>query len=191
MRNKLLLASALAASLISSAFTPAQAATMTYDWSLTGPAASLGGFTGTGSGTLTVTTGVNGDILTSFLGQVNGNTITALLSPSTAADNLIFPVGTTFGSGGSSYVSASNLDPNGFEFQTSQGTFHIFGFYAPNSTDVTIGNNYGEIAPGGFGVGTFALTAAVPEPSTWAMMLLGFVGLTFLGYRRRSANAAV
>src|SRR6202453_869072 len=26
--------------------------------------------------------------------------------------------------------------------------------------------------------------AAVPEPSTWAMMLLGFVGLGFLGYRK-------
>jgi hypothetical protein len=25
----------------------------------------------------------------------------------------------------------------------------------------------------------------VPEPSTWAMMLLGFVGLGFIGYRRR------
>jgi PEP-CTERM motif len=26
--------------------------------------------------------------------------------------------------------------------------------------------------------------AAVPEPSTWAMMLLGFAGLGFAGYRR-------
>jgi len=24
----------------------------------------------------------------------------------------------------------------------------------------------------------------VPEPSTWAMMLLGFLGLGWLGYRR-------
>ena len=31
----------------------------------------------------------------------------------------------------------------------------------------------------------FSLTGAVvPEPSTWAMMLLGFAGLGFLGYRR-------
>ena len=27
-------------------------------------------------------------------------------------------------------------------------------------------------------------TGAVPEPSTWAMMLAGFAGLGFLGYRR-------
>jgi hypothetical protein len=29
------------------------------------------------------------------------------------------------------------------------------------------------------------LSAAVPEPSTWAMMLLGFAGLGFLAHRRR------
>jgi hypothetical protein len=30
----------------------------------------------------------------------------------------------------------------------------------------------------------------VPEPSTWAMMLLGFAGLAFIGYRRASALAS-
>jgi len=30
----------------------------------------------------------------------------------------------------------------------------------------------------------------IPEPSTWAMMLLGFAGLAFVGYRRASASAA-
>ncbi len=30
---------------------------------------------------------------------------------------------------------------------------------------------------------------AIPEPSTWAMMLLGFAGLGFAGYRRRGALA--
>jgi hypothetical protein len=33
-------------------------------------------------------------------------------------------------------------------------------------------------------------TAAVPEPSTWAMMILGFFGVGFIAYRRRG-NAAV
>ena len=27
-------------------------------------------------------------------------------------------------------------------------------------------------------------TSGVPEPSTWAMMLLGFAGLGYVGYRR-------
>ena len=38
----------------------------------------------------------------------------------------------------------------------------------------------------------FSLTGSVvPEPSTWAMMLLGFAGLGFAGYRQtRKARAA-
>jgi hypothetical protein len=33
-------------------------------------------------------------------------------------------------------------------------------------------------------------TAAVPEPSTWAMMILGFAGVGFMGYRRRKGTMA-
>jgi PEP-CTERM motif len=31
--------------------------------------------------------------------------------------------------------------------------------------------------------------SAVPEPSTWAMLLLGFLGLGFMAYRRNSKPA--
>lgn len=31
------------------------------------------------------------------------------------------------------------------------------------------------------------VTAAVPEPSTWAMMILGFAGIGFMAYRRRNS----
>jgi hypothetical protein len=38
----------------------------------------------------------------------------------------------------------------------------------------------------------FETGSAVPEPSTWAMMALGFVGLGFAGYRRaRTAMSIV
>ncbi|MEH2608626.1 hypothetical protein V1293_000915 [Bradyrhizobium sp. AZCC 1693] len=43
-----------------------------------------------------------------------------------------------------------------------------------------------------FGDNTQFVTAqisAVPEPSTWAMMILGFVGVGFLAYRRRNHTA--
>jgi PEP-CTERM motif len=41
-------------------------------------------------------------------------------------------------------------------------------------------------------VGFFTHIGGVPEPSTWAMLLLGFAGLGFAGYRssRRSASAS-
>lgn len=35
--------------------------------------------------------------------------------------------------------------------------------------------------------GSLTINAAVPEPSTWAMMILGFLGLGFLAHRRKSA----
>lgn len=38
--------------------------------------------------------------------------------------------------------------------------------------------------------GTFTVASAVPEPTTWAMLLLGFAGLGFLGLRRSAAAAA-
>jgi PEP-CTERM motif len=41
------------------------------------------------------------------------------------------------------------------------------------------------------GQGTIAEVAAVPEPSTWAMMILGFGGLGFMAYRRKQAGPAL
>ena len=37
---------------------------------------------------------------------------------------------------------------------------------------------------------TVGVEAAVPEPSTWAMMILGFFGVGFMAYRRKNTLAA-
>jgi hypothetical protein len=37
-----------------------------------------------------------------------------------------------------------------------------------------------------FGFATSGSVTATPEPSTWAMMILGFLGVGFMAYRRRS-----
>jgi hypothetical protein len=42
-----------------------------------------------------------------------------------------------------------------------------------------------DIGTGGTRTAVFTLAAAVPEPSTWAMMILGFAGIGFMAYRRR------
>jgi hypothetical protein len=49
--------------------------------------------------------------------------------------------------------------------------------------DLTFAYNLVADGSGGFGF-DFALGGAVPEPSTWAMMLLGFAGLGFAAHRR-------
>jgi hypothetical protein len=36
-----------------------------------------------------------------------------------------------------------------------------------------------------------AVTSAVPEPSTWAMLILGFCGVGFMAYRRKPNGAAI
>jgi PEP-CTERM motif len=33
-----------------------------------------------------------------------------------------------------------------------------------------------------------SFASAVPEPATWAMMILGFLGIGFIGYRRKSSR---
>ncbi len=45
---------------------------------------------------------------------------------------------------------------------------------------------YFTAGPNGENDGLFGGLTAAPEPSTWAMMVLGFAGLGFAGYRRRS-----
>ncbi len=58
----------------------------------------------------------------------------------------------------------------------------------------TYGDNYYEFLDytGPYSGTYLALSPVVPEPSTWAMMLLGFAGLGFAGYRasRKSAKVA-
>ena len=44
-----------------------------------------------------------------------------------------------------------------------------------------------------FGTNGFSVPATVvaaPEPSTWAMMILGFFGVGFMAYRRRNQTTA-
>jgi hypothetical protein len=36
---------------------------------------------------------------------------------------------------------------------------------------------------------TISVTSGVPEPSTWAMMILGFAGVGYMTYRRRKVAA--
>jgi hypothetical protein len=43
--------------------------------------------------------------------------------------------------------------------------------------------------PDGFSLGNAAVPA-VPEPSTWAMLLIGFVGIGFMAYRKRCTIAS-
>jgi hypothetical protein len=159
--------------LIGFAAKPADATTVTFDWSLTGPAASLGGVPFPGTGTLTATVGANGDQVTGITGTDDGSTITGLTSSST---NLLFA-----NSNGTSLLNSSGLS-----FETASGLdVNIFGFFSPGQA--TSGNAYGELTSAGFGVGTFAASpvSATPLPPTWTMLLVGLAGAGFFAFRRQ------
>jgi hypothetical protein len=54
--------------------------------------------------------------------------------------------------------------------------------------DLTFGTTLIADGSGGFGFDV-AIGGAVPEPSTWAMMLVGFAGIGFMGWRGKAAWA--
>jgi hypothetical protein len=54
------------------------------------------------------------------------------------------------------------------------------------------GNPDAGFPTAGFWTASFpTVTAAVPEPSTWAMMIFGFCGLGFMAYRRKQNGSAL
>jgi hypothetical protein len=57
-------------------------------------------------------------------------------------------------------------------------TFSLTGF--DNITSFTLSD------PGQFAVDNITFSSAVPEASSWAMMILGFCGLGFLAHRRKN-----
>jgi hypothetical protein len=67
----------------------------------------------------------------------------------------------------------------------------LFGLTDPlSATLLTNGESFTDLetapADSNFKGVAFAPVAAVPEPSTWAMMILGFAGIGFVAYRRKS-----
>jgi hypothetical protein len=57
----------------------------------------------------------------------------------------------------------------------------------PHSVAVDVGNEINPLIQesGVVEFATVAVAGAVPEPSTWAMMILGFAGMGFMAYRKR------
>ena len=138
-------------------------------------------------------------------GQLNGFAFSTALpnaayattligAASNVADALLGPGDTIFGTailegGGSSTFDFS------FRGDLILGVIDGFADITVNGAEVSIGDpgndtviDLGFIGPNIdltiSGSGAFAIGGAVPEPSTWAMMLLGFAGLAFAGYRR-------
>jgi PEP-CTERM motif len=73
--------------------------------------------------------------------------------------------------------------------QTAPVTYDYFAFTYQLGPDAYGGNTYTELVNFNFYYDNVTEQQAVPEPSTWAMMLLGFAGLGYAGYRQRQKFA--
>jgi hypothetical protein len=181
-RSSILFSAVLA--LVAAASQPAFA--MVVDWTFNG--------TNTGSGQITYdqNTGVISALTGSYAGSaltfipldsplVNQNSPSAGLStyqnvPNTGSANYTFDdllpqtvatygILASTGTGTNEKVYIIGEDSNGSVF------FHIV------TDPYAYVNDYGQFS---------ATVAGTPEPSTWAMMILGFAGIGFMGYRRRN-----
>jgi len=85
--------------------------------------------------------------------------------------------------------STLTFDPITGPFVVGTNTLH---FILNNTGSGIFGGPSGGHAALYFeGAVSFDTVSAVPEPSTWAMMLLGFAGVGFITYRRKSKPASL
>jgi hypothetical protein len=83
-----------------------------------------------------------------------------------------------------------------FDFSNSSALFQIFtpnftGFSDGNFAEAEITGEAILLNGGGTGThpsGEVTIATAVPEASTWAMMILGFCGVGFMAYRRKQSG---
>jgi hypothetical protein len=82
------------------------------------------------------------------------------------------------------YTPGDFLSFQGVSFTTGLANYNMYG---DNGTFL-LGNALCTVCSGGNETNislTITQVAAVPEPSTWAMMILGFAGIGFMARRRR------
>jgi hypothetical protein len=160
---------------------------------------NLDGHSYTGKLSLDVTGGqaTSGTGTLSILGLTNAPLV--LITTSTPGNEGV-PVGYR-GNDGTDYFNTDQaypIDANGllFDVNTTAASWGGYPLFAVRSNEP--GDGYSAAFTGKLdGVESYniqggaTVSGAAPEPSTWAMLLLGFAGLGYAGYRQAKTSAAV
>ena len=129
------------------------------------------------------------NVVSALLGSRDKIFGTAILESSFVSD----AVSSTFDFHYSGDLLLGLIDGSG-PFAIDVNGVYLFESFADDSI-IDLGSNWGPsidltlIVAGGAS-GDFAIGGAVPKSSTWAMMLFGFAGLAFAGYRRANTGHA-
>jgi hypothetical protein len=108
----------------------------------------------------------------------------AVVSNNTSTENFVFSTAaSTADLGTSQYFYIIHPWSNGSPAPFSDSVATQFAYGTTPNTYIDYYN--GQFIPANFSV------SAIPEPSTWAMMVLGFAGIGFMAYRRKSKPALI
>ncbi len=154
-------------------FSPAaKAAVEVWDFSFFGAVDS-------GFGQLTTDDSLSPNFLiTGITGFYDSNPITALIGPGgyLGNDNILFS-------------GFPKLDFAGFSFSTASNNVNVY--FNTNEGFGLAGNTYAIGFPGGPDEAISFSISAVPEPATWALMLIGFAGIGFFAFHRAKKTATL
>lgn len=164
----------------------ASAEAKVYDFSFTGNGVSGNGvITTADSSSASSVTSVTGSVSDSFVGP--GVFSITGLSSYAAADNILYPTAQPF----VDYGGVSFTTDTGGAFNLGLGGGGLYGLVLNSSVNNPVGyGNGGADNPGSVNISMNVV--AVPEPATWAAMLLGFggIGAAMRSARRRQAVLA-
>jgi PEP-CTERM motif len=158
---------------------------------------------GTNSPPSSITFGTGTNAPTAFLNAGAGNTsvvtgqtaLGAYTAPpfATNGNNLSFEFAVTFDARGIAQGNGTATEFNKLTFEIQN--MQVANLEALEGTNLWFASDIWNTNGGGAGVtGNVAAVSgpnsvgSVPEPSTWAMMILGFFGIGFMAYRRKSKS---
>jgi hypothetical protein len=156
---------------------------------------TLYGFSGTGTSSyiINVSTGAATFLANTgvYAGGATYNTLTGQIVLNAAGGGSFYAIDPATGNASLLSAGAGSINDNGLAFDPSSGNYFtddwdglIYQYNSFTSRQLLSSGNSSLD-----GIIAVSALAPVPEPSTWAMMILGFAGVGFMAYRRKAKPA--